>query len=72
MEKHKPIIAGPTSNEEIIAAMSDTQNLQDMAWAFGDWVEAADWLTKHHAPQYTPEGNWNPMVERIKWVIENG
>ena len=72
MAKHIPIVAGPVSNEEIIELMSNPETLADMAWAFGDWVEAADWLTKAGAPEETPEGNWNPMVERIKWMVENG
>lgn len=72
MAKHVPIIRGPTSAEQAIEMFSNPEILEDMAWAFSDWVEATEWLEKQGAPDETPEGNWNPMVERIKWVIENG
>jgi hypothetical protein len=69
MAKHIPIIAGPVSDLDIIEMFSNPENLEDMAWAFSDWLEASDWLNKQGAPQYTEEGNWNPMMERIKWLI---
>ena len=72
MAKQTPIIARPISSIEAIDMFSDPENLEGMSWAFSDWLEATNWLEKQGAPEETPEGNWNPMVERIKWVIENG
>ena len=65
----EPIIGEPMSAKDVVERFSDRTVLEDFAFALRDWTEAAEWLSEHGAPTETPEGNWNPMVERIKWVM---
>ena len=70
-KKYEPKIARALQDEDIISILSDRSMMEDVAWALHDWVEAAHWLNERNVPLYTEEGNWNSMVERIKWMIEN-